>query len=117
LGALGCGAFRNPPQHIACLFRNVLKESEFQGVFNHIVFAVLDIAKTSNFKIFNDVLGNGIINFEIPQDDGHARKLKKERKRQERKERRTKQPIAELESSEPWQTYDLFEELSLQEGA
>ena len=40
LGALGCGAFRNPPAHIAELFRKVLSESEFGGAFGRICFAV-----------------------------------------------------------------------------
>ena len=34
LGALGCGVFRNPPEHVAELFREVLCEYEFQGAFN-----------------------------------------------------------------------------------
>ena len=41
LGALGCGAFGNPPGIVARTFLNVLKESEFQGVFRSIVFAVM----------------------------------------------------------------------------
>ena len=42
LGAFGCGAFRNPPAHIARLFREVFEESEFRGVFRRLVFAILD---------------------------------------------------------------------------
>jgi uncharacterized protein (TIGR02452 family) len=42
LSAFGCGAFRNPPQHIARLFRETLDEGEFEGVFRHVVFAVID---------------------------------------------------------------------------
>ena len=40
LGALGCGAFHNPPEHIAELFRDVLCEPEFSGAFSRICFAV-----------------------------------------------------------------------------
>jgi uncharacterized protein (TIGR02452 family) len=42
LGAFGCGAFRNPPNHIAELFSHVLKEDEFRDRFRLIVFAIID---------------------------------------------------------------------------
>ncbi len=42
LSAFGCGAFRNPPQHMAELIRAVLVEPEFAGVFGHIAFAIID---------------------------------------------------------------------------
>lgn len=42
LGAFGCGAFRNPPAHMARLFREVFAEAEFRGVFRRLVFAILD---------------------------------------------------------------------------
>jgi len=42
LGALGCGAFRNPPRHVARLFHEVLDESEFRDKYRLIVFAILD---------------------------------------------------------------------------
>lgn len=42
LGAWGCGAFRNPPGHIASLFREVFAEPEFRGAFRKIVFAIVD---------------------------------------------------------------------------
>ena len=50
LGALGCGAFRNPPEHIARLFREVIDE-EFPGVFKVIVFAIIDDHNTG--KAYN----------------------------------------------------------------
>lgn len=42
LGALGCGAFRNPPRHVARLFHEVMKEREFRHQYRRIVFAILD---------------------------------------------------------------------------
>ena len=61
LGALGCGAFRNPPRHTAKLFHEVLEEEEFNHKFRLIVFAIIDdqnAYKThnpeGNFKPFNE---------------------------------------------------------------
>ena len=42
LGALGCGAFCNPPAQIACLFHEVLMEKEFADKYRHISFAILE---------------------------------------------------------------------------
>lgn len=42
LSAFGCGAFRNPPHHMARLFRETLAEPGFEGVFRRVVFAVID---------------------------------------------------------------------------
>ena len=42
LGAFGCGAFQNPPNHIARLFKDVFLENEFLGFFKHIVFAIFE---------------------------------------------------------------------------
>ena len=42
LGALGCGAFRNPPRHVARLFHEVIDEEEFANRFKLLVFAILD---------------------------------------------------------------------------
>lgn len=41
LGALGCGAFRNPPAHIARLFHEVI-EQEFKNHFCKICFAIME---------------------------------------------------------------------------
>ena len=46
LSALGCGAFGNPPAHIAKLFHQVIEEDEFKDKFKLIVFAILDGYKT-----------------------------------------------------------------------
>ena len=46
LSALGCGAFANPPAHIAKLFHQVIEEDEFRNVFKLIDFAILDGYRT-----------------------------------------------------------------------
>ena len=65
LGALGCGAFHNPPGHVANLFLEVLREKEFKGAFSKICFAVKshrDPEKSTNYLIFRDVLDGVVIN-------------------------------------------------------
>jgi uncharacterized protein (TIGR02452 family) len=42
LSAFGCGAFKNPPHHMAELFHQVLAEPEFAGVFRRVAFAIID---------------------------------------------------------------------------
>lgn len=57
LGALGCGAFGNPNYLVAVMFKDVLREQEFQGGYwRDLVFAVLDGKGISNFDVFHDVL-------------------------------------------------------------
>ena len=46
LSALGCGAFANPPAHIAALFHQVIEEDEFRNKFKLIDFAILDGYRT-----------------------------------------------------------------------
>ncbi|MBR5175046.1 MAG: TIGR02452 family protein [Bacteroidales bacterium] len=46
LSALGCGAFANPPAHIASLFHQVIEEDEFHNKFRLIDFAILDGYRT-----------------------------------------------------------------------
>ncbi len=46
LSALGCGAFANPPAHIAKLFHQVILEDEFRQAFRLIDFAILDGYRT-----------------------------------------------------------------------
>ena len=41
LGAFGCGAYGNPPNHIAQLFKEVIT-GDFKGCFSHILFAIYD---------------------------------------------------------------------------
>ena len=61
LGALGCGAFRNPPHHTARLFHEVMEEPEFKNRYRKIVFGILDDHNAhqshnpeGNFKPFAD---------------------------------------------------------------
>lgn len=49
LGALGCGAYGNPPIDIASLFHQVLEEKEFYNKYKKIAFAVMG---TRNFEPF-----------------------------------------------------------------
>ncbi len=57
LGAWGCGAFGNDGNEIAALFDRALK-NDFCGVYNHIVFAVLDFSREQRFiGPFRDVFG------------------------------------------------------------
>ncbi|MFG2309284.1 TIGR02452 family protein [Streptomyces sp. NPDC048566] len=42
LGAWGCGVFRNDPAQVAGAFRGLLAGGRFDGVFEHVVFGVLD---------------------------------------------------------------------------
>ncbi|KAK1982117.1 hypothetical protein LZ30DRAFT_591238 [Colletotrichum cereale] len=58
LGALGCGAFRNPPEEIAACWLEVLDEAEFGGGWwREVWFAVYDRKNEGNFEVFDDVLG------------------------------------------------------------
>lgn len=59
LGALGCGAFRNPPDIVAQLFHEQIKlfKEKYPYAFEEIVFAVLTL-KTDNFQIFYDRLND-----------------------------------------------------------
>jgi uncharacterized protein (TIGR02452 family) len=46
LSAMGCGAFANPPAHIAKLFHKVIEDDEFKNAFRLIDFAILDGYRT-----------------------------------------------------------------------
>lgn len=41
LGALGCGAYKNPPDLVAKAFKEVIEEKEFEKRFEEICFAIL----------------------------------------------------------------------------
>ncbi|KAF2122518.1 hypothetical protein BDV96DRAFT_608540 [Lophiotrema nucula] len=70
LGALGCGAFMNPPKEVAECFLEVFAEEEFQGGWwEDIVFAVLDNARgeqggkdgVGNFGVFYRALDGVVV--------------------------------------------------------
>ena len=58
LGALGCGAYNNPPAQIAALFKEVMAEEEFSGLFDHVDFAILDGSRDGNHPVFTRILTN-----------------------------------------------------------
>ena len=59
LGAFGCGAFANPPGHMAQLFKQVFEEPEFQGLFREIHFAIIEDHNSHgrNVNAFKEVFG------------------------------------------------------------
>ena len=61
LSALGCGAFHNPPEHVADIFRSVIEQ--YAGFFKTIVFAIIDDHNTGqqlnqhgNYRPFKTLL-------------------------------------------------------------
>ena len=60
LGAFGCGAFHNPPNQIARLFKQVLSESEFNGLFRNICFAIIEDHNSGNqnYSAFSSEFSN-----------------------------------------------------------
>lgn len=57
LGALGCGAYRCPPQLVAQEMKQVLEEEEFRGWFEKVVFAVYGTGPVGkrNLEVFQKV--------------------------------------------------------------
>lgn len=58
LGAMGCGAYRNPPREVARIYNEVVNEPEWNGVFEELVFAILDSRVDVNFLSFKNALQN-----------------------------------------------------------
>lgn len=63
LSALGCGAFKNPPEHVAQLFYSVIEQ--YAGFFDTITFAIIDdhnagrhLNPDGNFRPFASILDN-----------------------------------------------------------
>jgi uncharacterized protein (TIGR02452 family) len=65
LGAMGCGAWRNPPEDVASCFKRVI--GHYMGCFHAIVFAVLEVSQRSylirnrdvtrsNYAVFKEIL-------------------------------------------------------------
>ncbi|HKL57680.1 MAG TPA: TIGR02452 family protein [Sphaerochaeta sp.] len=68
LSAMGCGAFCNPPNQVASLFREVLQESPYRGSFAKIIFAITDDHNThkwynpeGNYAPFAREFKNGLL--------------------------------------------------------
>ena len=60
MSALGCGAFGNPPCHMAQLFKEVLLEKEFVNRYKLISFAIIDDHNAKgkgNYQPFVEVFG------------------------------------------------------------
>lgn len=83
LGALGYGAFRNPPRHVASLFHEVMDEPEFKNRYRFIVFAILDDHNAhqkhnleGNFKPFADEFA-GMDRPKLTEDETKALMMRK----------------------------------------
>ena len=56
LGAFGCGAFQNPPEIVAEVYRTIL--SKYEGQFQEVVFAVYCTPQEmKNYNAFAKVFG------------------------------------------------------------
>ena len=63
LGAWGCGAFHNPPEHMAEIFDAVLHEPEFENKFKVVRFAVIEDhnSRHSNYAPFDHQFNGGSV--------------------------------------------------------
>lgn len=63
LGAFGCGAYQNPPVHIAQLFKEILVEPEYRNAFKKVVFAIkqdhnsVSVSNKTLVEVFSEVFG------------------------------------------------------------
>ncbi len=58
LGAFGCGAFNNPPELVARVFRALLREERMADRFREVVFAIKPGgASENNLRVFSRILG------------------------------------------------------------
>ncbi len=57
LGAFGCGAFENPPDEMADLFRKALNDEEFRDKFRYVSFSIIEDhnSRNRNLQAFRDV--------------------------------------------------------------
>lgn len=62
LGAWGCGAFGNPPEHMAQLFIDVLNEEEFCGRYKDIRIAIIEDhnSRGRNYQTFKNVIERNV---------------------------------------------------------
>ena len=62
LGAIGCGAFHNPPHHVAQLFKEIFAEPTYAYAFKKVVFAIKkdhNSRKTDLARIFEETIVGG----------------------------------------------------------
>jgi uncharacterized protein (TIGR02452 family) len=59
LGAYGCGAFRNDPNDIAAIFRDLLVAKGLRRFFEKVTFAIFDLPQ-QNWPVFQRVLGGDV---------------------------------------------------------
>src|SRR5262249_25182346 len=58
LGAWGCGGLRKDPSLISSTLANHLKDGEWAGRFDRVVFSVLDTSVAKNtIKVFESIIG------------------------------------------------------------
>lgn len=74
LGAWGCGAFKNPPSHIAALFKSVIGEEEFSGKYRLIRFAIIEDhnSRNANYSAFSRIFEN--LDAASPKTSAESRK-------------------------------------------
>ncbi|CAF1117327.1 unnamed protein product [Adineta steineri] len=77
LSALGCGAFKNPPSHVAELFQSVIEQ--YAGFFRLITFAILDdhnagrhFNPEGNFRPFQTILDGMVATPLLPMNVAHT---------------------------------------------
>lgn len=61
LSALGCGAFKNPPEDIAEIFKEQLSQKPYCDYFETVIFAIKPNHRDTenlNFRTFERILGN-----------------------------------------------------------
>lgn len=56
LGAFGCGAFHNPPELVAKVFRQLLVTEGYAACFRSVVFAIKPAEDNQNLEIFRKIL-------------------------------------------------------------
>lgn len=50
LGAFGCGCFKNSPESVSKIFKEVLEDPKYRNSFTNIVFAITDLDKKEIFE-------------------------------------------------------------------
>ncbi len=55
LSAFGCGAFKNPPEKMAVLFKEILSSEPYASYFENIYFSIKWDSVNKNFKAFSKV--------------------------------------------------------------